>query len=135
MFIYRKIDIFEPLTLKNEVMRTRFLTLLALIFVFTLGVAQEIKPQFEKQEDLVKATYFYEDGQVKEIGFFKNDKLHGEWVSFDQEGRKTAIANYAEGLKVGTWYVVTNQSVKELTYESNKLVSVKEVNDLDLNLI
>ena len=74
MFIYRKIDIFEPLTLKNEVMRTRFLTLLALIFVLTLGVAQEIKPQFEKQEDLVKATYFYEDGQVKEIGFFKNSR-------------------------------------------------------------
>ena len=135
MFIYRKIDIFEPLTLKNEVMRTRFLTLLALIFVLTLGVAQEIKPQFEKQEDLVKATNFYEDGKVKENGFVKNDKLHGEWVSFDQEGRKTAIANSAEGLKVGTWYVVTNQSVKELTYESNKLVSVKEVNDLDLNLI
>jgi hypothetical protein len=34
-------------------------------------------PKFEKQSDLLKVKYFYEDGSINQVGFFAKDKLHG----------------------------------------------------------
>lgn len=43
----------------------------------TLGFSQEIDPTYIVEGDLVKATYYYEDGSIKTQGFFKNKKLTG----------------------------------------------------------
>jgi len=105
-----------------------FLTLM----MMTMGFTQEVAPKFEKQGDLVKATYFYEDGSIKQVGFFSNDKLHGEWVSFDKKGEKTTIAQYEYGKKTGTWLVLTDGVVKQVTYEANKVINVKDLKETDL---
>jgi antitoxin component YwqK of YwqJK toxin-antitoxin module len=98
-------------------------------FFLFLGMtfAQEIKPKFEKQDNLTKATYYYDNGTVKETGYLKNDKLHDKWISFNKEGKITTIANYKNGIKEGKWYVVENDTVKELTYKSNKLIKVENL--------
>ena len=97
-----------------------------------VAIGQNTKPKFEKQDDLVKATYFYEDGNVKQIGFFKNKKLHGEWTYFNQKGEKTTIAKYENGMKTGTWLVLSDGIVKEVTYDKNKIVEVKDLEETDL---
>ncbi|MFY9243387.1 MAG: nicotinic acid mononucleotide adenyltransferase [Polaribacter sp.] len=98
------------------------------IVIFTLitmaGYAQEKQTTFEAEGDLVKATYYYEDGSVKTQGFFKDKKLSGEWTSYDKSGNKVQLAYYDNGKKVGKWFVWTNESLKEINYENNSIASV-----------
>ena len=68
-------------------MKKIFAILTILLISSNLSIAQSVEPTFEKENDLVKATYFYDNGMVKEVGFFKEDKLHDKWVSYDQEGK------------------------------------------------
>jgi len=88
------------------------------------GYAQEQKPTFKAEGDLVKASYYHEDGSIKTQGFFKDKKLTGEWVRFDKEGNKVQLAYYDNGKKVGKWFVWTADSLKEINYESNAIASV-----------
>ena len=101
--------------------------ILALVFLFTVTIcsAQKINPTFEKSEDTVRATYYYEDGSIKEQGFFKDAKLTGRWVSYNKKGEKTMIAHYKAGKKVGKWFAWNNSSLKEINYANNTIVSVK----------
>jgi hypothetical protein len=39
------------------------------------------------------------------------------------------------GKKVGKWYIISDDKVKELTYESNKLVKVEDTEETQLNFI
>ena len=105
--------------------------IIALIFLFTVSIsnAQEVKPTYEIYNDMVKATYYYEDGSVKEEGFFKDKKLTGQWVSFSKQGKKTMIANYKAGKKVGKWFAWNKNTLKEINYNNNVIVSVKNWNE------
>lgn len=92
----------------------------------TIGYAQEKEPTFSAEGDLVKATYYYEDGSVKTQGFFKDKKVTGEWVRFDIDGKKTQLAFYDNGKKVGKWFIWSKDSLKEINYENNSIASVNE---------
>ncbi len=107
-----------------------------IMLVLTLGLAnaQEKAPTFEKQEDLVKATYYHENGMIKEVGFFKDDKLHDQWVRYDASGKVTVVANYKDGIKEGKWYIVGENTTKEITYRDNKLIKVEEVDGSEMSL-
>lgn len=98
---------------------------LACLFVFGFTQAQEVKPTYEKAGDLVKATYFYKDGSIKQQGFFKGKKLTGKWVSFGKTGERTAVAHYNNGLKVGKWVIWSEDGLKEINYKNNVVASVK----------
>jgi len=110
-------------------------TMVLVLAFISLAFAQEVKPKFEKQNDLVKATYYYDNGAVKEVGFFKENKLHAQWVTYNEAGEKITVAEYDMGKKVGTWYVISDNTVKELTYEDNKLVKVEDTKETELKFI
>lgn len=93
--------------------------------IATIAFTQEKQPTFKAEGDLVKATYYYEDGSIKTQGFFKNKKLTGEWIRFDKSGNKVQLAYYEEGKKVGKWFVWAADSLKEINYENNAIASVK----------
>ena len=61
---------------------------ICLLGLVSLGFAQEKQPTFSAEGDLVKATYYYEDGSIKTQGFFKDKKLTGEWTQFDKKGNR-----------------------------------------------
>lgn len=87
--------------------------------------AQSIKPQLEAYGDLVKATYYYENGQVQQTGFFKDGKLEGQWVAYDQAGNKKSIGEYRNGEKTGKWVFFNDATLAEVNYKDNKVSSVK----------
>jgi len=116
-------------------MKKFLMTLAVFVLMVNMSFAQAIEPTFEKQDDLVKATYFYDNGTVKEVGFFKDTKLHNQWISYSQEGQIKVVAFYNEGKKDGKWYLVGDTSVKEVTYKSNEIVKVEEVQELELSFI
>lgn len=110
-------------------------TLVIFLLLVNASFAQAVEPTFEKQDDLVKATYYYDNGTIKEVGFFKGTKLHNQWISYSQEGKIKVVAFYNEGKKDGKWYWVGETSVKEVTYKLNEIVKVEEVQDLELSFI
>ena len=84
-------------------------------------------PKLEKKGDLTIATYFYDNGEVQQTGAFDaNGKLQGKWTSFDVEGNKLAVATYDAGKKVGKWFFWESDSLKEVDYSNNTVVSVVE---------
>ena len=77
--------------------------LMATLLVSVLTFAQEVSPKLEEVDGMVKATYFHDNGTIQQVGFFKDGKLDGKWVSFDEAGNKKAEAQYTSGEKTGTW--------------------------------
>jgi antitoxin component YwqK of YwqJK toxin-antitoxin module len=84
-----------------------------------------VTPKLEAVGNLVKATYVYDNGQVKQVGFYENGKLQGKWVSYDVNGKKTAVAEYNKGQKVGKWFFWNNSVLSEVDYSDNRVASVK----------
>ena len=100
------------------------LILIAIFSICFVGSAQDIQPTYKAEGDLVKATYYYEDGSVRVEGFFKDKKLTGQWTQFDEKGNKIQIANYKDGQKVGKWFVWGKDALKEINYDNNAIVSI-----------
>lgn len=101
---------------------------LALIFSFAVN-AQEIKPNFEKEGNLVKATYFHANGEVAQTGYFLEGKLHGEWVMYNEEGEKLVEGSYTNGLKNGKWVYNEGKELREVAFVDNKIESVETKNN------
>ncbi|MBZ9652364.1 toxin-antitoxin system YwqK family antitoxin [Psychroflexus montanilacus] len=79
----------------------------------------------EKVGDLEKVMIYYESGELHQIGFIKNDKLHGDWQSFDKDGNKTVEATYNKGMKVGKWTFWNNGEKTEVNYNNSRIAEVK----------
>ena len=101
----------------------------ALMMIGGAAIAQNgiKKPVFEKQGDLIKGTYYYENGSIRQEGTYKDGELHGKWVSYNENGEKTASAEYNDGEKTGRWLFWEGDKVKQVEYKSNQIVSVDNV--------
>ena len=91
----------------------------------TVWAANPPQDLFEVEGNQVKKTSFYENGAVKEVGFFLNNKLDGQWVSYDSKGDIKTIAFYKEGKKDGVWTYVKESKVISVVYKDNELVEAK----------
>ncbi|AVR45024.1 nicotinic acid mononucleotide adenyltransferase [Christiangramia fulva] len=97
----------------------------ALFAIGTTAMAQTApKPVFEKQGDLIKGTFYYDDGNIRQEGTYKDGKLHGEWISYNKDGEKTAIAQYNNGQKDGIWFFWSGDKLTEVNYDHNTIASV-----------
>jgi antitoxin component YwqK of YwqJK toxin-antitoxin module len=89
--------------------------------------ADAFSTRYEKEGDLVKVTKYHDTGAVREQGYYdRNNRLTGTWVVFDKKGKKTTIAQYYKGNKVGKWFVWKNERLLELDFENAKLAMVNE---------
>ena len=111
----------------------KLVCLLAVVFSFSTVAAQELKKDvFQMEGDVIAATLYHENGTVAQTGFYtKENKLQGEWISYDTNGNKTAVAQYDKGEKVGTWMFYQGEIQKEVTYTASKIAEVRtwEVTD------
>ena len=110
--------------------------LIALVMISGVVFAQG-EPQLEVVGQLVKATYYYDNGTIQQEGFFRDGKLNGKWTSYNENGNVATIAEYTNGEKSGKWQFFENAvAVKEVSYSENKIASinvVKENNIADKN--
>jgi len=98
--------------------------LMAAILVSGMISAQN-NPKLEAFGQMVKATYYHENGQIQQQGFFKDGKLEGQWVAFDDKGNKTSMAEYSNGQKTGKWIFINETMLSEVDYANSKILSVK----------
>lgn len=103
--------------------------LITVMMIFGLGFSQSKSPLLEAEGQLVKATYFHENGNVQQVGYFKDGKLDGKWSSYDANGNLKTIAEYKEGQKTGKWmYFSDNVCVGEVNFSNNQILKVTNVN-------
>jgi antitoxin component YwqK of YwqJK toxin-antitoxin module len=102
--------------------------LISMMLVSAIIFSQD-KPKLESLDDEVIATYYYENGNVKQVGNFVDGKLNGKWISYTEEGNVQAIAQYKNGKKHGKWQYFQSTSVtKEVDYKNNNIVQVVVIN-------
>ena len=99
--------------------------IIAALFISTIAFAQTNKPIFEKTGDLVKGTYYFDNGEIRQSGTYKEGKLHGEWTSYNDAGDKVAIGNYTNGTKTGKWFFWDGKELSEVNYAKNEISSIK----------
>jgi len=110
------------------ILSKKFLLILAML-VSGLVFSQESNPVLEAEGQLVKATYHYENGTVQQVGYFKEGKLDGKWISYDIKGNVNAVAEYTNGLKSGKWMYFSNSvCTSEVDFSDNRIVAVKNLN-------
>lgn len=100
--------------------------LIAVMMLGSLVFAQDtqIKPLFEKDNGLTKATYFHDNGAVAQTGFFKDGKVHGEWISYDRAGEKIAVGQYNKGVKTGKWFFWNGKQLSEVDYQDSRIAEI-----------
>lgn len=103
----------------------KYLLIITALLFSTLSFAQSKKPVFEKEGDLVKGTYYFDNGEIRQSGTYKEGKLHGEWKSFNDAGDKVAVGNYTNGTKTGKWFFWDGKELSEVNYNKNEISSVK----------
>ncbi len=102
----------------------KYISILTILFAVTLS-AQNYQPKLEAFGQMVKATYYYDNGQIQQEGFFKNGKLEGQWVAYDANGTKKSVAEYSNGAKTGKWVFWNDTMLSEVNYLDSRIASVK----------
>ncbi len=100
--------------------------LIVALLVSGMFFAQEVKPKFEIVDNMVKATYYHDNGQIKQEGFYLDGKLHGKWISYTEAGVKQTIGEYENGAKVGKWFFWNDKSLSEVDFSKSKIDAVKK---------
>lgn len=102
--------------------------IMSLVFLLALNVtfAQDKQDTFVEKDGKIEATYFYDNGVVKQHGFFNKDgKLEGTWTSYDVNGKKVSVGNYADSKKVGKWFFWgADNTLTEMDYKNYKVNNV-----------
>ena len=111
------------------------ITLLIFLFSLSLSAQENIKPKFEKEGELIKAMFYHDNGEIAQIGYFKDKKRHGNWISYYPSGKKSTMGTYKSGLKNGQWFFWNKNDLIEVIYEENKIINVLEWNNSEKKLI
>lgn len=100
--------------------------LMALVLTTAIGYSQKEKEiKLNKETNLIEATYYHDNGKISQQGTFDlAGKLHGEWVSFNEEGQKVSMGSYENGVKTGKWFFWDNDVMKEVEFNNNAIASV-----------
>lgn len=99
-----------------------------MLMVSGVFFAQGVPPKFVAIENnLIHATYFFDNGQLKQEGTYLNGKLHGKWVSYNQDGTKQSSGEYNQGEKVGTWTFYNAPTTNKVVFENNRITSVNTI--------
>ncbi|MGB5379108.1 toxin-antitoxin system YwqK family antitoxin [Muriicola sp.] len=97
---------------------------LLLVTVFSFG-QKDKELKMNDETGLIEAVYFHDNGQVSQKGTFNLDrKLHGEWISYNEEGNIIAQGFYERGLRTGTWTFWQDGTMKKVEYSNNAVASV-----------
>ena len=106
-------------------MKNLVLIVMVLVFSFPALAQETQKRELVKNGDIIEAKVFYDNGIVSQEGQYNLDgTLQGTWISYDTNGNKTAVANYNNGEKVGTWYFYEGDVLKEVKYSNSKVAQV-----------
>lgn len=98
----------------------KFLNIIFCLLIFTLasctqGLTEKVTDTFEDgspkviiyypenyPDKVLKKATFYESGQLRLIGFYKNHQKTGKWMYFYENGNKMAETHFKDNLMSGS---------------------------------
>lgn len=77
---------------------------------------------FEQVVD--KLTYFFKDGKIKAEGISIKGLMQGEWKFYRENGQLWQVGNFKNDMKNGTWlrYDKNDKLEYEETFKDNKIL-------------
>lgn len=86
----------------------------------------QIKKQYTIFGNYVEMVAYHANGQVRETGSYLNDKPHGEYRQYDQEGELLSAGEYVRGDREGIWLYRAGggDMLYQVQYEDNVRVDV-----------
>lgn len=103
--------------------------LVCVCFAFSQGDI-ELKKEYvyNKLDKKTQQVFVYQDGNLIEKGIIVNGKREGVWQSFDEVGRITAEASFADGKKNGVWLIYKETKLQYvLHYQNDKRVGANDL--------
>ena len=107
----------------------RHLILVTLFFLCGMGFGQTTE-ELTLEDSLIKKVSYYEDGSIREVGYFDlNERRHGKWVLYLENGNRKSVASFQHGLKDGEWIVYDRYSniVCRMFYDNGTKVGTWEM--------
>ena len=108
-----------------------------MIGLMMAATANAQNPTYERVGKQIKVTNYYEGTDlIKEVGFFKDGKSHGQWTEFDRNGEVKIEATYVDGKKEGVWFVWSEDrtTLYEVSYLKNSVSDIRSWSLDDRNL-
>ncbi len=98
--------------------------LVAMMAMSIMALQAQKPATYEREGQRVKITNYYDDGNVKETGYYLKGKLDGNWTEYRTDGSIKIKAFFKEGKKEGTWIVYSEDggTLYELVYTDNRLM-------------
>lgn len=110
---------------KPKHMKTSILFIAAILCSATTISQEKRDLKLNDKEKTIEVIYYHDNGAVNQKGTYTLDgKLQGEWSEYDRAGNKTVAATFDNGKKVGKWLYFNAETVKEVHYNQNAIVSV-----------
>lgn len=83
---------------------------------------------WKTDDGAVKAEFYFANGDLKESGYFVDNKRDGEWVLYNMDKIVVAKGYFEQGKRVGNWmfYNDSGELTHEVSYDTNQLVMHKE---------
>ena len=106
----------------------RTMMIIAACLLGNVLFAQEANVEYQKKGDLTEGVFYYENGVISQEGTYKNGKLHGQWISYDRDGKKNNMAYYHKGKKVGKWIFWKEGKMIEVDYDNNEIQNIVTYN-------
>mgnify|MGYP001111226288 CR=1 FL=1 len=81
--------------------------------------------------DHSKVKSYYENGSLKELSSFVNERAHGQWIRYDERGKKVSQGNFVNGEKEGDWTIwsANDQIQYTIRYQDNTQISIVKVEE------
>lgn len=102
--------------------------LIALLVFTSISFAQKERTLTHNTEtNLIDVVIYHDNGTISQTGSYTIDgKLHGEWLSYCNEGNKIVSAKYDNGKKVDKWFYWSGSKLTEVDYSNNAIANVSE---------
>ena len=105
-------------------MKAQVILIFLFVFCFAFSYGQTTKVERTTSPQQIKLTQFHANGEVAQQGHILRNKLDGVWESFDADGKKIAVGNYDNGIKVGIWFFWIDVQLIEVEFTNNKVQEV-----------
>ena len=81
----------------------------------------QIKDSLVLENDLIKKTSYYQNGNIREIGYFDlDDRRHGKWKGYYENGNLFSEGSFLNGKQNGKWYELhENGQLKRIGNQSD----------------
>ena len=98
---------------------------MSFLFLTFSGISQSKDSLFYVNDDLYKKVSYYDNGGIRETGYYDSDKNRvGEWVAYHRNGVIASVGGFSKNKKHGEWlvYNYTGNLIGKMSYERGSKV-------------